>query len=118
MRRGRSTGNMTKPEAAWVDAVKRHGCLCCHQRGYSHDPDGAVVEAHHLLSGGIRRGHRHTVGLCSWHHRGALTVQDWNHALHRSQLGPSLAEGSVPFHAEFGTDEDLMEQQMILIGAV
>jgi hypothetical protein len=118
MRRGRSTGNPTKAEAAHIDRIKRAGCLCCLDRGFAHDPDGPAVEAHHLLSGGIRRGHLHTVGLCPWHHRGRLVVQSWNHAKHREVLGPSLSEGSVPFHAEFGSDEELTEKQRALTGEV
>lgn len=115
MRRGRSTGKPTRAESAWIDTVKRLGCLCCIARGYPHDPDGPAVEAHHLLSGGIRRGHLHTVGLCAWHHRGRLIVQGWTHAQHRERLGPSLAEGSVPFHEAFGDDDALMSAQHRLI---
>lgn len=115
MKRGRSTGNPTRAEAAWIDAVKRAGCLCCIARGYRHDPDGPLVEAHHLLSGGIRRGHLHTVGLCAWHHRGRLIVTGWTHAQHRAQLGPSLAEGSVPFRDAFGDDDALMAAQKRLL---
>lgn len=115
MRRGRSTGNPTRAEREWIDAVKRSGCLCCIARGYRHDPDGPAVEAHHLLSGGIRRGHLFSVGLCAWHHRGRLIVSGWSHAQHRQRLGPSLAEGSVPFHAEFGDDESLMAAQVRLL---
>lgn len=115
MRRGRSTGKPTRAESAWIDTVKRLGCLCCIARGYPHDPDGPAVEAHHLLSGGIRRGHEHTVGLCAWHHRGRLIVQGWTHAHHRELLGPSLAEGSVPFHEAFGDDDALMAAQLRLI---
>ena len=115
MKRGRSTGNPTRAESAWIDAVKRAGCLCCIAKGYPHDPDGSAVEAHHLLSGGIRRGHLHTVGLCAWHHRGRLIVSGWSHAQHRQFLGPSLAEGSVPFHAEFGDDDALMAAQVRLL---
>jgi len=115
MKRGRSTGNPNAAERAWIDTVKRLGCLCCIARGYPHDQDGPAVEAHHLLSGGIRRGHLHTLGLCAWHHRGRLIVNGWSHTQHRTQLGPSLAEGSVPFHAAFGDDESLMAAQHRLI---
>lgn len=118
MKRGRSTGAMTKTEAAWVDAVKRHGCVCCAARGYRVDPrrgEPPAVEAHHLLSGGIRRGHMHTVGLCLWHHRGRLIVEGWSHAMHRNQLGPALSEGSVPFAAAFGDDDTLMEKQVAIL---
>jgi len=114
MRSGRSTGNMTKAERAWVSATKRNGCLCCIARGYPHDREGHVVEAQHLLDGGIRRGHMFTVGLCLWHHKGRLIVNGWTHATHRRLLGPSLAEGSVPFNATFGTDDELLEAQKAL----
>jgi hypothetical protein len=115
MKRGRSTGNPTRAEKAWLQAVKQYGCLCCIARGYPHDPDGPMVEAHHLLSGGIRRGHGETIGLCGWHHRGAHIVPGWSRDTHKRLLGPALAHGSVPFHAEFGSDDELMAQQMRLI---
>lgn len=115
MRRGRSTCNPTKAEAAWLRSVKEAGCVCCAARGYYRQEGGPVAEAHHLLSGGIRRGHQHTVGLCSWHHRGALIVAGWTHATHRRLLGPSLAEGSVPFHEAFGDDDALMAATHALI---
>lgn len=115
MRRGRSTGNPTQAERAWLEAIKTAGCICCYSEGYRHDPDGPAVEAHHLLSGGIRRGHLHTVGLCQWHHRGRLMIPDWSHAQHRAKLGPSLAEGSVPFHRWYGDDDKLMEMQHTLL---
>jgi hypothetical protein len=115
MKRGRSTGNPTKAEAAWIDAIKRAGCICCEAEGFPHEDGGSVVEAHHLLSGGIRRGHIYTVGLCAWHHRGRLIVEGWSHADHREWLGPSLAEGSVPFHAHFGDDDRLQQKQRDLL---
>lgn len=115
MKQGRSTGRPTRAEAEWIEAVKSAGCLCCIARGFPHDSNGPLVEAHHLLSGGIRRGHLFTVGLCQWHHRGRLIVSGWDHADHRHHLGPSLAEGSVPFHAAFGSDDDLYAAQQRLL---
>ncbi len=115
MKRGRSTTTPTKAEAAWLDAVKRTGCICCWLRGYGHDPDGPAVEAHHLLSGGIRRGHLFTVGLCAWHHRGRALVYAHDLAWHRATLGPALSEGSVPFRAAFGDDDILYAVQARLL---
>ncbi len=115
MKRGRSTGNPTLAEAACLRMVKEAGCVCCAARGYDREPGGPLAEAHHLLSGGIRRGHMHTVGLCAWHHRGRLIVTGWTHATHRRLLGPSLAEGSVPFHEAFGDDDALMAATHALI---
>ena len=91
------------------------GCVCCAARGYYREEGGPLAEAHHLLLGGIRRGHLHIVGLCAWHHRSALIVTGWTHATHRRLLGPSLAEGSVPFHEAFGDDDALMAATHALI---
>jgi hypothetical protein len=115
MKRGRSTGNPTRAEAVWLRTVKHAGCVCCAAHGYYREEGGPLAEAHHLLLGGIRRGHHHTVGLCPWHHRGALIVTGWTHASHRRLLGPSLAEGSVPFHEAFGDDGALMAATHALI---
>lgn len=115
MRRGRSTGNQTRQEAAWIADVKRSGCLCCAIKGYHWDDDGPLVEAHHLLSGGIRRGHLFTVGLCQWHHRGVKAVDGWSLPMHRRLLGASLAEGSVRFREEFGDDESLYSLQQSIV---
>lgn len=113
-----STTTPTAEEQAHIDLVKKLGCLCCWMMGYPHDIEaGALVEAHHLLSGGIRRGHLFTVGLCLWHHRGRTYVFGWDHGKHRAKLGPSLAEGSDPFHEAFGTDDQLLDFQHRLIDA-
>ena len=122
-RKQRRPGNraMTKEEEDHVARVKRSGCLCCLALGFDHDPDGPMVEAHHLLEGGIRRGHLFTIGLCLWHHRGRRYVTDEHgslrsHAWHRENLGPALEEGSDPFHESWGSDDDLLAEQHRLLG--
>lgn len=111
-----STTTPTKEEQAHIDLVKRLGCLCCWLMGYKHDvEDGPLVEAHHLLSGGIRRGHLFIIGLCAWHHRAQWYVFRWSLQKHRDTLGPSLAEGSEPFHEAFGSDEELLDFQREMI---
>ncbi len=115
MKRGLSTKKATKEESAWIDRIKRRGCICCISLGYEHEEGGSVVDAHHLLSGSRRIGHMSTVGLCKWHHTARLIVSGWDHAMHRYMLGPSLAEGSIPFHEEFGDDEALMQLQIELL---
>lgn len=109
-------------EDRWMGLVKTHGCLCCHLLGYLHDPDGPMVEAHHLLSGGLRRGHLWTVGLCQWHHRGRQYLTDsigryLPLAWHRDALGPALSEGSEPFEKRWGDDEELMSIQRDILQA-
>ncbi len=119
-RKNRRPGNkpQTVAESAHIDRVKRAGCVCCIAQGYPHNPDGPRVEAHHLLSGGIRIGHGATVGLCQWHHRSRLIVQGWNHAQHREKLGPSLLEGSVTFHDHFGDDNALLQMAVDAVAAL
>lgn len=45
-----------------------------------------------------------------------MTLEGWTHAMHREFLGPSLAEGSVPFHARFGDDDALIARQRDVLG--
>lgn len=116
----RRPGNrgMTVAETAYVDAVKRRGCLCCMKLGYVwDDADGEppCVEAHHVLHAGLRQSHMDVVGLCLWHHKGRLIVPGWSHADHRRNLGPSLAEGATPFEATFGEQTELMAEQALLM---
>ena len=111
MKRGHSTGKPTKAEAARMDAIKAGPCVCCHQRGIA----SWTPEIHHLLSGGRRIGHGHTVGLCQWHLRSVISF-GCTGAEMREHFGPSLNEGSKPFHAAFGSDADLLAQQNALLG--
>ena len=105
-----STGKPTKAEQARFDKMKDMGaCMACKQQNWK---GWQPIEIHHLLSGNKRRGHIFTVSLCSWHHRG---VYQSGHG-HDKQtltklLGASLANGSKPFHAEFGSDDELLAMQ-------
>jgi hypothetical protein len=114
MKRGRSTTTPTKEEAARLVAVKLGPCMACSilaERGEiePHWANGPS-DAHHLLSGGIRRGHMETIGLCAYHHR---KVPDWGYTPGdmRATFGPSLMDGSKAFREMFGTDDELLERQ-------
>jgi hypothetical protein len=110
MKQGRSTGTPTQDEAARMAAIKAGPCVACHQRGIR----SWCPEVHHLLSGGRRIGHLATVGLCEWHHR-AVIAWGCTGAEMRDHFGPSLNEGSKPFHAEFGSDAVLLGYQNALL---
>jgi hypothetical protein len=102
-----STRKPTAAQAKRLASIKTIGCIACRQRGIL----GVLADAHHLLKGGRRIGHDATIALCPWHHR-AMPFGDWlDHATCRRLLGPSLAEGSKPFHAAFGSDAELLEIQ-------
>ena len=92
----------TKAERARFDAFQRIGCVACHIEGLP----VTFADVHHLLSGGRRRGHTHTIPLCPWHHRGMTTLI--SRAAATIAFGPSLANGSKAFHARYGSDAELL----------
>ena len=52
-----------------MEIIKRDiGCIACYK---DHGVFGTPAHAHHLLSGGRRISHLHTIGLCELHHVGA-----------------------------------------------
>jgi hypothetical protein len=106
--------HVTKADAARRDAIKAGNCMACDVRGIDVSGQG-LVQWHHLLSGGRRRGHRFTIGLCLWHH---LRAPLWGHSFDEmtDEYGPSLLDGSKTFHAAFGSDDELLARQDALIG--
>jgi hypothetical protein len=58
-----------------------------------------------------------TVSLCPFHHRGVYESGHGHDKDSMTQfLGHSLAFGSKPFRAEFGTDAELLAIQNALLG--
>lgn len=88
--------------------LQKLGCIACRKRGRFSLPD-----IHHLNIGGHaghkRRGDRFTIPLCPPHHRGIF----WREEDH----GPSLALHPRRFREEFGTDDALLREVDLLIGA-
>lgn len=112
-----STGKPTKAEQSRFDRMKEMGiCIACQLRGVQPDYP-QHIEIHHLLSGGRRIGHMATVSLCQWHHR-AVLPWGWGDAEALEELGPSLAKGSKPFRAAFGSDAELLTIQNSLLEGV
>ena len=86
-------------------------CMACSQRGINLTNTG-YVQWHHLRG---RKHHMETIGLCAWHHQ-AQPLWGYTHAAMREDFGPSLAEGSKPFHVEFGGNPELLQMQNELLG--
>lgn len=107
-----STGKPTAAQEHRFQLIKLEaGCVCCRLRGLGY----CGPEIHHLLDGAHERiGHEATVGLCPWHHRG-VPHDGWTVEACRETCGPSLAEGSKPFHEAFGSDDDLLAAQNRLL---
>jgi len=109
-----STKAPNKAEQIRFDCMKEMGiCIACMLRGTQPDYP-QHIEIHHLLSGNRRIGHMATVSLCTFHHRG-IPPFGWGDAEAFDYLGPSLAKGSKPFRAAFGTDAELLTIQNELL---
>lgn len=86
-------------------------CMACEQRGIDLSNSG-YIQWHHTAG---KKRHDLTCGLCQWHHM-ARPMFDMTHQQCRDYYGPSLAEGSKPFYAEFGNNADLLAMQNRILG--
>lgn len=84
-----------KADLARFDMLQRIGCICCRMAGSGY----RAPDVHHILVGGRRVSHQHTLPLCPEHHRIPSTG---------AVVGPSLADGSRVFAAKWGTQEQLL----------
>jgi RecA-dependent nuclease len=100
---------MTKDQKRYA-ALQKLGCICCRMLGFYSAPD-----IHHIVSGGKRKGNQYTLPLCSWHHRGVKPYPVVISVLR--SIGPSLAGGSKPFVARWGTELELLDKVNQLIGS-
>lgn len=89
------------------------GCVCCQIRGLGY-ADG---EIHHILSGGRRISHDHTICLTPWHHRGVVP-SGFTEKQVKDIMGPSMAKSPKEFEEVFGTQEELLEFQNEVIKIV
>ncbi|PMQ04182.1 hypothetical protein DyAD56_15955 [Dyella sp. AD56] len=113
LRQGRSTGTPTVGEDLRFEVIRMIGCLACLMSGRLTTP-----EVHHLTKTGrhghTRRGHRYSIGLCCWHHRGepleGMTVTQCT-----AVLGPSYARHARKFRTRYGSDDSLLALQDQLI---
>jgi hypothetical protein len=108
-----STSKPTKAQVRRFEKLKELGCIVCKKVGkVGHC---GPIEAHHLLSGGRRRGHEETIPLGKWHHQG-IPKPGWKSRDMEAVYGPSLAKASKRFRAMFGTDDELLAEVNKLIG--
>lgn len=85
----------TAEESRWMDAVARLGCIACRLDGRR----GVPCAIHHLLSGGQRRGHLFTIGLC-----------DPGHHQNGAQFGVvSRHPWRVRFEKAYGSEDELLQ---------
>lgn len=88
-------------------AMGEINCVVCDALG-----ERGVPERHHLLTSGLhgngkRLGHKQTVAICGYHHRGEhATGSGLYEAFH---LGPNLADNAKAFREEWPDDRLLAE---------
>lgn len=103
--------SLTKADEARRTAIHAGHCMACIQRDIDMRGSG-YVQWHHTAG---KKHHDLTCGLCQWHHMGR-PMFGYALAYLRKKFGPSLAEGSKPFHREFGSNAELLERQNELLG--
>lgn len=117
MKQGRSTGSPTTAQRARFDAIRDVGCIACLILGMA-----TPAEVHHLTIGGKhgqkRLGHDHTIGLCSYHHRGSIPGCALPARLLEERYGPSYALAPRAFRGKFGQDDYLLHYQNERIAAL
>lgn len=90
----------TSAESIWMDHIVQLGCVVCHLQGHPDTP----AEVHHLLDGGRRVDHLHTIPLCSpGHHRNGNRFKISRHP------------NKTNFEAAYGTEESLLEKTRELV---
>jgi hypothetical protein len=98
--------SLTKADLERRAAIHAGHCMACIQRGIDLRGQG-LVQWHHTAG---KKRHDLTCGLCIWHHM-ARPFDFHSHDEMRHHYGPSLAEGSKPFHARFGSNAELLARQ-------
>lgn len=102
----RSLPPPTPEESERMAKIHDAGCVAC----LSLHGGLERAEVHHLLVGHLRAGHRFTIGLCPWHHRG-IQMPERSFVQMTDEYGPSLAKGSRVFHQVYGPDQELLDFQ-------
>jgi hypothetical protein len=100
----------TKAEKARMALLSEIRCVACWTTGLC----CGRTEVHHLLSGGIRRGHTFTIPLGQWHHQG-IPLPGYSAKQMRNFFGPSLRLHSKAFKAQYGTDDELLAKVNALL---
>ena len=96
---------MTRTEREWCDQITAIGCVVCL---LFHNAPGTPGAVHHLLRGGRRIGHLHTICLCDpGHHQNAPAGSG----------KVSRHPNKTRFEAKYGTEEYLLDRSRELVVA-
>lgn len=101
-----SLGSPTKKQIRRFQMAQSVGCICSHIMGLGYND----CEIHHILSGGRRISHDHTICMSAWHHRG-IVPSGFTEKEVKEVMGPSMAKNPKEFEEVFGTQMELLEFQ-------
>jgi len=89
-----------KEDKKRFDLIRQIGCII----EVDQQRCGCECAPHHVTGAGVGKkdDHQRTFGLCLWHH----TANDFGHCVHN---------GTQTFEENYGTQEQLLERQNILI---
>lgn len=91
-------------------------------RGGEADDGGdlPMMQFNHVKSGNLRRGHLEGFAICLWHHFGSqqLHALGVSRAVALERWGPNLIDSARAFHDAFGSDQDLIEAQAVVLEAM
>lgn len=96
---------MTKSDKARVLALKEMGC----QISYEISAGWVLPEIHHILDGGRRISHQHSIPLSRWFHQG-VPPEGFDERSAKHYLGPSLALHKREFVARFGAEAEILKR--------
>lgn len=92
----------TVEERRWMDAIVAYGCIACRIDGLGY----RAPAVHHILRGGRRIGHLHTLPLCDpGHHQGGQSLG----MVSRHPWRPRFEE-------IYGTEDELLARLRAAIG--
>lgn len=100
----------TLPERERIAALKRLGCAACNRMGLRVPEHCGPIEYHHRTSAGFTLSQRQGFALGRWHHQGIAKPGRSLDSM-REKYGPNLRDDKGGFHATFGTDQQLQNDQ-------
>ena len=106
----------TRAEKKRMERIVELGCVAC-RKDHRIASSCGVAEVHHLLDGGVRRGHAFTICLGMWHHRGLPKnpTEEKACAWAEHWYGPSLYHDARAFRERYGSDDELLAYQNELL---
>ena len=102
-------------ERAYQQACRDYGCIACHRLCLPKSEHCGRMEFNHRLHSGQTVGHLWGYGLGLYHHQGKASGGRSLEQM-RDKYGPNLVDDKGGFHATFGSDQALQNDQHDALG--